>query len=188
MSKLEGEKHIRLNHKRSVIIKPSIVFSVSDSFTTRFLSLLSILPVFPLYYNGKTKFTPIHASDVANLVFSIISNGIHSENIEAIGPDEISFKELIEMLMKSINKKRILIPLPLILAKLSANFFQILPNPLITVDQLKLLKYNNIKSGKYKTNFDINCPSKIKFKDGILKYSYNWKEGGQYSVKNFKDQ
>ena len=66
-----------------------------------------------------------------------------------------SFKEILEKLLKLIDKKRLLLPIPLFLANLSAKFFQLLPKPLITKDQLRLLKYDNILSGKYKTNFDI---------------------------------
>ena len=72
-SKINGEINIRENFDRATIIKPSIVFSVDDKLSTRFMSLLSLLPIFPLYYNGETKFTPIHAIDVAELIFNVIS-------------------------------------------------------------------------------------------------------------------
>ena len=84
-----------------------------------------------------------------------------------------------------INKKRLLIPFPLAIAKLSAKFFQLLPKPLITEDQLKLLKYDNISSGKYKTNSDIGLPSKLYFEDEVKKYSYMWREGGEFSTEKY---
>ena len=71
--------------------------------------------------------------------------------------------------------------MPYPLARLSASFLQLFPKPLLTIDQLKLLKYNNVKSENGITNFDIGCPSKIDFEEGVQKYSYNWTEGGQYS-------
>ena len=74
--------------------------------------------------------------------------------------------------------------MPLILAKFSAKFFQLFPTPLLTEDQLKLLKYDNIPTGKFKTNFDIGFKAKKKFETEVKKYSYNWKSGGQYSIKN----
>ena len=76
-----------------------------------------------------------------------------------------------------------LIPLPLFLAKLSAIFFQLLPTPLLTLDQLRLLKYNNVASGKYKTNFDIGIPSFCRFDEEVEKYAFMWKERGQFSRK-----
>ena len=93
-SKINGEKAVRENFPKTTIIKPSIVFSVDDSLTTRFMTLLNLLPFFPLYYSGKTKFAPIHASDVAEIIFQVISNEIFSKKIEAIGPQVLTFKEI----------------------------------------------------------------------------------------------
>ena len=69
-----------------------------------------------------------------------------------------------------------------ILAKMFAFFFQLLPNPLLTIDQLRLLKYDNVKSEKGTTNFDVGCPSKIFFEKSINDYSYSWRDGGKYSI------
>lgn len=181
-SKINGEKKIKENYSRATIVKPSLIFSVSDSLTTRFMKLLTLLPIFPLYYEGKTKFAPIHASDVAELIFYLISNKITSRKIEAVGPEVFSFKEIIQILLKCIDKKRILLPMPLFIAKLSASLLQLFPNPLLTVDQLRLLKYPNIKSESGTTNFDIGCPSKLFFEESVKKYSFNWRDGGQFSV------
>ena len=186
-SKLEGENYIRNILPSATIVKPSLVYSQDDNFTTRFLSILSLAPIFPIYYGGKTKFTPIHASDLADLIFYLISKEIHSKTIEALGPEILTFKEIINKLSYSINKKRFLFPMPLLLAKLSTIFLQILPDPLITLDQLNLLKYDNIKSENSISNFDIGCPSKLKFDETIKKYAYTWREGGQFSVKNKND-
>ena len=72
-SKLEGEKEILKNFPLSTILRPSVVYSVDDNFTTNFMTLLNRLPVFPLYYNGQTKFMPIHSSDLVDIIFNIIS-------------------------------------------------------------------------------------------------------------------
>ena len=182
-SKIKGEIKVRENFDRATIIKPSIIFSVDDKLSTRFMGLLSLFPIFPLYYNGATKFTPIHAADVAELIFNVISKEIISKDIEAIGPEILTFKEIIQILSKSIKKKRLLIPIPLFLAKISSIFFQLFPNPLLTLDQLRLLKYDNIKSKNGITNFDIGCPSKLYFEESVSKYSFNYVEGGQFSIK-----
>ena len=93
----------------------------------------------------------------------------------------MSFKEILSQLLILTNKKRFLIPFPLFMANLSARFFEIFPKPILTRDQVKLLKYDNIPSGKYKTNFDIGIPSKRRFYEEVEKYSYMWMKGGQYS-------
>ncbi len=185
ISKLNGEKNILENFSRSTILRPSIVFSNSDNFSTQFMTLLSRLPIFPLYYSGKTKFMPIHCSDLTNIIYYVISKGPDTQIIECVGPETLSFKEILKILLNLINKKRLLIPFPLAIAKLSAKFFQLLPKPLITEDQLKLLKYDNISSGKYKTNSDIGLPSKLYFEDEVKKYSYMWREGGEFSTEKY---
>ena len=186
-SKLEGEKKILNNFSLSTILRPSVVFSVDDSFTTNFMTLLNRLPIFPLYYSGLTKFTPIHCSDLTDIIYHIISNNVNSKIIECIGPEVIEFKEILKRLLNLIDKKRILIPLPFSLSLISAKLLQLLPNPLITEDQLRLLKYDNITSGKYKNNFDIGLPSKKFFNDEVKKYAYMWRDGGQFSTVKYKN-
>ncbi|MDA9598555.1 complex I NDUFA9 subunit family protein [Candidatus Pelagibacter sp.] len=187
-SKLEGEKNVLSNFPIATILRPSIVYSVDDNFTTNFMTLLNRLPFFPLYYSGKTKFTPIHCSDLTDVIYHIVSNNINSKIIECVGPEVITFKEVLEKLLILINKKRLLIPLPLALASISAKIFQLLPNPLLTEDQLRLLKHDNILSGKYKSNFDIGLPSKRYFNEEVKKYCYMWRDGGLFSTEkyNFK--
>ena len=94
-------------------------------------------------------------------------------------------KEIVKKLLVSIDKKRILIPMPDTLAKISASFFQLFPKPLLTMDQLNLLKYDNIKSGKYKTNSDIGVPAIRLFDEELKKYSYMWRENGQFSTEKY---
>jgi len=184
-SKLEGEKNILHNFPLSTILRPSIVYSVDDSFTTNFMTLLNRLPVFPLYYSGKTKFTPIHCSDLTDVIYETITKNINSKIIECVGPEVINFREIIERLLTLINKKRLFLPMPLQLATLTAKIFQLLPNPILTEDQLRLLKYDNVLSGKYKSNSDIGVPSKKYFNDEVKKYAYMWREGGQFSTDKY---
>tara|TARA_X000000368_G_scaffold253595_1_gene200466 strand:- start:408 stop:1394 length:987 start_codon:yes stop_codon:yes gene_type:complete len=184
-SKLEGEQNIFKNFPLATILRPSIVFSQDDQLTTRFMTLLNRLPFLPLYYDGNTKFTPIHCSDLTDTIYHVISNNIYSKILECVGPEIITFKEMLERLLNLIGKKRILIPFPLTIAKLSASFFELMPNPLLTRDQLTLLKYDNIPSGKYKTNRDIGVPSKRYFDVEVKKYCYMWRDGGQYSTDKY---
>jgi len=154
-SKLEGEKNIFNNFPVSTILRPSIVYSVDDNFTTNFMTLLNRLPVFPLYYSGKTKFTPIHCSDLTDVIYEVIIKNINSKIIECVGPEVIDFKEIIQRLLNLINKKKLLLPMPLPIASLTAKIFQLLPNSILTEDQLRLLKYDNVLSGKYKSNSEM---------------------------------
>ena len=183
-SKLEGEKLVKKNFSDATILKPSLVYSVDDSFTTRFFTLLNILPIFPIYYNGRTKFAPIHVTDLAEIIYKVMEKKIIGNTIECVGPQIFSFKEIIKILLNSLDKKRILFNMPLPIAKIFAKTIQfIMPNPIFTSDQLNLLKYDNIPSGNYKTNFDFNINANLHLASEIEKYSYMWKESGQYSKK-----
>ena len=184
-SKLEGESNIFKNFPLATVLRPSVVYSSDDNFTTYFMTLLNRLPFFPIYYNGNTKFSPIHCSDLTDVIYNVISKNIYSNIIECVGPETITFREIIEKLLRSIGKKRLLIPFPLKIAEFSARFFELMPKPLLTRDQLRLLKYHNIKSGKYKTNFDISIPSLRYFDEEVNKYSYMWREGGQFSTEKY---
>ena len=184
-SKLEGENNILKNFPLATIIRPSVVYSVDDNFTTNLMTLLSRMPIFPIFYNGSTKFSPIHCSDLTDTIFHIISNNIYSKVIECVGPEILTFKQILEKLLKLMNKKRILMPIPLFIAEIQARFFEFMPKPLLTRDQLKLLKYDNIKSGKYKTNLDIGIPSIRTFDVEVKKYCYMWRDGGQFSTEKY---
>jgi len=184
-SKLEGEVNIQKNFSLATILRPSVVYSVDDNFTTNFMTMLSRLPFFPLYYNGDTKFTPIHCSDLTDVIYHVISKNLYSKIIECVGPDVISLKEILKKLLKLIKKNRLLIPLPFFAANMSAKLFQLFPKPLLTVDQLNLLKYDNIPSNKYQTNSDIGVPSTRLFEQEVEKYCYMWRKGGQFSTKKY---
>ena len=184
-SKLNGVYEILKNFPLATILRPSVVYSVEDNFSTSFMTLLNRLPLFPIYYNGRTKFAPIHCSDLTDTIYHVISNNIYSKIIECVGPEVITFKEILQRLLKLIDKKRILLPCPLPLAEISARIFEIMPKPLLTRDQLRLLKYDNVSSGKYKTNSDIGMPSKKYFNEEVEKYCYMWRDGGQFSTEKY---
>ena len=181
ISKLEGEKKIKENFNKYAIIKPSIVYSVDDNFSTNFMSLLSKLPIMPLYYDGNTKFSPIHVSDLIDIIFKIIETKNNNLILECVGPEVLTFKEILQKLLFSMKKKRVLLPIPFPLAKLTAKILQLFPSPLLTEDQLRLLKYDNCVSNKYKNNFDLGFKATKKFDIEIEKYSYNWRTGGQFA-------
>tara|TARA_B100001250_G_C19807180_1_gene793937 strand:+ start:1921 stop:2877 length:957 start_codon:yes stop_codon:yes gene_type:complete len=182
-SKLNGENEIKKIFNNYVILKPSIIYSVDDKFSTMLMSMLKLFPIFPIYYQGRTNFYPIHVSDICEIIENIISNELKSETIECIGPEKISFKHILQKLIKSLDIHRILLPTPLFIAKLFANIFEItMKNPLLTKDQLILLRHDNSPSGKYKTNLDLKLNNNLKyFEKEILKYSYMWKDGGEFS-------
>jgi len=187
-SKLEGESNILKNFPLATILRPSIVYSVDDNFTTNLMTLMRRFPIFPIFYNGVTKFMPIHCSDLTDTIYHVISKNIYSNIIECVGPEILTFKQILEKLLILIDKKRILLPLPLPLAELEARFFELFPKPLLTRDQLRLLKFDNVSTGKYKTNSDIGVPSNKYFESEVKKYCYMWRDGGQFSTEKYKSE
>ena len=147
------------------------------------MTLLRLLPIFPIYYSGRTIFRPIFCSDLTNSITKIIIDDIKENIIEFVGPEEMTFKEILEKLLLLIEKKRLLLPMPISAAKFTAHLFELLPKPMITNDQLRLLKYDNVLSGMHKSNIDLNLECSSKFLIEVNKYSYMWKNEGEYSKK-----
>ena len=179
-SKLQGEKNIQDNFKPSVILRPSVVFGPEDKFFNTFASIAQFSPVLPLIGGGKTKFVPIYVGDVAKAVVKTLDlNNSEPEIYELGGPKNYSFKELMEILLIEIKKKRFLIPIPFGMAKFQSYFLQMMPNPLLTPDQVEMLKHNNIVSGDYPTLKDLGV-SGTPIHSILPKYIYRFRTGGQF--------
>ena len=179
-SKLEGEKSIKENFKPSVILRPSIVFGPEDKFFNTFASFAQFSPILPLVGGGKTKFAPIYVGDVAkSIVKALDLNNSEPKIYELGGPENYSFKELMEILLTEIKKKRLLVPIPFGFAKFQSYFLQMMPNPLLTPDQVELLKHNNVVSGEYPNLKDLGI-SGTPIQSILPKYIYRFRTGGQF--------
>tara|TARA_B110000438_G_scaffold93189_1_gene92727 strand:- start:57 stop:995 length:939 start_codon:yes stop_codon:yes gene_type:complete len=179
-SKMQGEKNILETLKSAVILRPSVCFGYEDKFFNRFASLAQFSPMLPLIGGGKTKFAPVFVGDVSEaIVKSLTINNTNYKIYELGGPEIYSFKELMELLLLEIKKKRFLIPISFSLAKFYAYFIQMMPNPLLTVDQVELLKENNIVSGDYSTLKDLGINA-TSISSILPKYIYRFRSGGQF--------
>ncbi len=179
-SKFLGEKNIQNNFKSSVILRPSLVFGPEDKFFNTFASIAQFSPFLPLIGGGKTKFAPIYVGDVAKAIVKALElNNLESKIYELGGPENFSFKELMEILLKEIKKKRFLVPVSFNLAKFQSYFLQMMPNPLLTSDQVELLKHNNIVSGDYPTLKNLGISGTL-IRNILPKYIYRFRAGGQF--------
>ena len=147
-SKFQGEEAVINNFKNSIILRPSIVFGTNDSFFNLFNKLINILPIIPLA-GSKTKFQPCYVGDVTDAIIEIIEKVNFNTIYELGGPKIYTFKELIETLLASLKKKRLIVELPDFAARVQAKVMQLLPNPLLTEDQLEILKSDNVCSNQY---------------------------------------
>jgi len=143
-SKFNAEEYIQKNSKKFSIVRPGLIFGPEDNFFCKFAKMSLFSPFLPLIMGGETKFQPVYVEDVCKGIMKILKKNITNQIFEFGGPDIFTFKELLQILLKTINRKKLLIYIPKIVAIIMAKFFQILPNPLLTEDQIKLLENNNI--------------------------------------------
>ena len=179
-SKFQGEKNIQENFENSIILRPSLVFGPEDKFFNTFASLAQFSPIIPLIGGGKTKFAPIYCVDVARAIIeSLKINNFKNRIYELGGPENYSFKELMEILLIEIKKKRFLMTVSFNFAKLQSYFLQTLPRPFLTPDQVEMLKYNNIVSGNYPVLKDLGINGTT-IQSILPKYIYRFRKGGQF--------
>ena len=140
-TKAEGEDAVRAAFPEAVILRPSIVFGPEDGFFNKFAGLARFIPALPLIGGGKTRFQPVFVGDVAAaIVAGADQRPARGRTYELGGPAVYSFKELLQMMLRETGRRRILVPLPFGMAMLKAFFLQILPKPLLTPDQVRLLE------------------------------------------------
>ena len=146
-SKGEGEARVLKAFPRATILRPSVVFGPEDDFFNRFAGMARVMPALPLIGGGLTKFQPVYVGDIAQAVVKLIDHGGNDGMIyELGGPEVMTMKEIMEFVLKAVQRKRLLVPIPFSVAKLQASVLQILPKPMLTMDQVKLLEHDNVVS------------------------------------------
>jgi NADH dehydrogenase len=145
VTKAQGELAVREAFPNAVILRPSLIFGPEDGFFNKFAAMARIFPGLPLIGGGKTRFQPVFVGDVAQAILVALSRQ-DGRTYELGGPTVYSFKELLQLILRETGRKRLLVPLPFGIAALKAAFLQLLPNPLLTVDQVRLLRHDNVVS------------------------------------------
>lgn len=146
-TKAEAERRVLARLADAVIMRPSIVFGPEDDFFNRFAAMARISPVLPLIGGGHTRFQPVFVGDVAKAVANAVDGKAKGGTIyELGGPSIYTFKELMEFVLNTIGRRRILAPLPFAIARLKAGILQFLPTPPLTPDQVELLRTDNVVS------------------------------------------
>lgn len=154
-SKAEGEVRARASFPGAIVLRPSVVFGPEDDFFNRFAAMARFSPALPLIGGGATKFQPVFVGDVARAVTQLIDTGIaNGRTYELGGPEVMSFRELMEFTLQTVGRKRLLVPLPWPVAQIQGMILELLPklvpfwriDPLLTTDQVELLKTDNVVS------------------------------------------
>jgi len=179
VSKAEGEQAVREAFPKAVILRPSIIFGPEDGFFNKFAGLARFVPALPLIGGGRTRFQPVFVGDVAQAIVTGLSRQ-DGRTYELGGPSIYSFKELLQLILREIERRRVLVPLPFGLAMLKAAFLQILPKPLLTMDQVRLLKKDNVVSQTAAGLADLGItPTSVEAV--VPSYLWRYRAKGEYS-------
>ena len=181
-SKAAGEAALRAAYPAASIVRPSIVFGPGDGFFNRFAAMALLSPVLPLIGGGATRFQPVYVGDVAQAMAACLAGSGHEgETYELGGPRVYSFKELLEMMLREIKRKRLLLPVPYALATIKAAFLEHLPVPPITRDQVKLLKRDNVVAEGAKGLADLGIEA-TPVESILPLYMDCFRDGGRYEA------
>ncbi|HEX3755616.1 MAG TPA: complex I NDUFA9 subunit family protein [Rhizomicrobium sp.] len=183
-SKGRGEAAVQEVFPSAVILRPSIVFGPEDSFFNRFADLARYLPALPLVGGGKTRFQPVFVGDVAAaIVKALADEAIHGRVYELGGPTIYSFRQLMQIVLKAIDRRRALVSVPFPLASWKAFFLQLMPNPLLTPDQVRLLKRDNVVSNTALGLSDLGIvPTSVEAV--VPSYLWRYRAKGEYADNN----
>jgi uncharacterized protein YbjT (DUF2867 family) len=147
-TKAAGEVAVRAAFPGATIFRPSIIFGPEDGFFNRFAGLARVMPALPLFGGGKTRFQPVYVGDVAEAAKRVIDDPkTAGVTYELGGPTIYTFRQLMELMLKEIRRKRCFVSVPFPIARLEARVLQVLPVPPLTVDQVRMLERDNIVSG-----------------------------------------
>jgi NADH dehydrogenase len=146
-SKAQGEALVLAEAPEATIFRPSIIFGPEDQFFNRFAAMARISPFLPLIGGGHTRFQPVFVDDVAHAIAKAAAGDTKpGTTYELGGPDVRTFKELMKFVLATTGQRRLLVPIPFILAELQATILQFLPTPPLTPGQVELLKHDNVVS------------------------------------------
>lgn len=179
VTKAEGEANVREAFPNAVILRPSIIFGPEDGFFNKFAEMARFFPALPLIGGGRTRFQPVFVGDVAQAILAALSRQ-DGRTYELGGPSVYSFKELMQLILRETGRKRALVPVPFGIAFLKAAFLQLLPNPLLTIDQVKLLKKDNVVSPTASGLADLGItPTSVEAV--IPSYLWRYRAKGEYA-------
>ena len=150
-TKAAGEQAVHEAVPDAVIFRPSVIFGPDDAFFNKFAALARMSPVLPLIGGGETRFQPVFGGDVGEAIAKAVTGETKpGTTYELGGPEAFTFEQLMAFILKTIERHRLLVPVPFWAAKFKAQFLQYLPTPLLTPDQVDLLRHDNVVSDQAK--------------------------------------
>lgn len=156
----EGEQQVRVLAPEAIILRPSVLFGEHDAFLSTLAKIIRVAPVVPLFGSGATRLQPVYVDDVARAVATIFKAKTAPDRIyELGGPKVYLYRELIEIVMRHLGKKRLLLPIPFGVWELQARMAALLPSPPLTRDQVELMRHDNVTDSSAGTFTDLGIPT-----------------------------
>ncbi|HKN11390.1 MAG TPA: NAD-dependent epimerase/dehydratase family protein, partial [Pseudomonadota bacterium] len=191
-SKATGEKLARAAMPSAIVVRPSILFGPEDDFFNRFASMACFSPAVPLIGGGHTRFQPVFAGDVAAAIVCAMEGRARAGEVYELGGPEVkSFKELMQFVLATIERRRLLIPIPFALGKLQASVLQWMPKPLLTPDQVELLRSDNVVSeqaGREGRTLAALGIDPLAMESVVPSYLWRFRKAGQFSRQMTEDR
>lgn len=179
-SKAAGEQAVRAVYPDSAIVRPSVVFGPEDDFLNRFATMARFLPALPLIGGGNTRFQPVYVGDVADALLRLVEDpATAGKTYELGGPRIYSFRALLELMLREIGRRRLLVPLPFAVASLQAFVLEWLPVPPLTRDQVRLLKRDSVVGPNALTLADLGV-TPTAMEAVIPAYLARYRPGGRF--------
>jgi NADH dehydrogenase len=151
-----GEALVREAFDGVTILRPSVIFGADDSFFNTLAGMARRTPVLPLFGVGRTNLQPVFVGNVADACVRVLANpSTKGEVYELGGPRVYTYKALVQLVLKQVDRRRVLVPVPFFVWDTLAALMAVLPNPPLTRDQVKLMKRDNVIEGKALTLEDL---------------------------------
>jgi uncharacterized protein YbjT (DUF2867 family) len=187
-SKAEGEAKAAAAFPGAIFVRPSIVFGPEDNFFNQFANMARFAPALPLIGGGATKFQPVFVGDVAEAIATLVDKGLaDGKTYELGGPEKMSFKQILQFVLATVQRKRLLLPLPFSVASIMGTVMGLLPGAPLTADQVESLKTDNLVSaaavtqGRTLEGLGINPRSVEAI---VPTYLYRFRKAGQFTTPN----
>ncbi len=191
-SRAKGEANAITGYPGAIIIRPSVVFGPEDNLFNKFALMARFSPILPLIGGGETKFQPVFVGDVAEALATLIDRGVaDGKTYELGGPEVMSFKQVLQFVLETTQRKRLLLPIPFGIASIMGAIAGLLPNPALTMDQVELLKSDNLvsdqaeKEGRTLNGLGIVARTVEAI---VPSYLYRFRKAGQFSLPNAKPE
>ncbi len=179
-SKAAGEAAVSAAFPGVTILRPSVIFGTDDGFFNRFAGMARLIPLVMPIVGAETKFQPVWVEDVAEAAARAAIGEAAPGVYEIGGPIVYTLRETVELMLKITRRRRLIVNIPFFFARIKAWFLQMLPNPLLTVDQVKLLEHDNVVAADARTLADLGIQSAAA--EGVIEgYLYAYRPQGQYT-------